>query len=193
MVRHSPAAALDTFIRRSHSRARVCASAVCLTAVLLGCRTASSGEAASNPAPSSPLSAASASAPSTAPARVLLMPAGREPLSVEVEVVDTPAGRQQGLMYRKQLGADAGMLFIFDQPAQQSFWMRNTYLPLDIIFITADWTVLGIVENATPQTDTPRAVPGESQYVLEVNAGYSRRHGLEAGTSVRYLPASQGS
>jgi uncharacterized membrane protein (UPF0127 family) len=65
--------------------------------------------------------------------------------------------------------------------------MRNTYLPLDIIFITSDWHILGIVENATPLTDAPRAVPGESQYVLEVNAGFSRQHGLGEGTKVLFV------
>lgn len=92
-------------------------------------------------------------------------------------------------MYRKKLAANAGMLFIFEQSEWHSFWMHNTLLPLDMLFITSDWRVLGIVENATPLTDNPRNVPGESQYVLEVNAGFSRRHGLEPGTHVRYLPA----
>jgi uncharacterized membrane protein (UPF0127 family) len=108
---------------------------------------------------------------------------------VNVEVVDTPDMRQRGLMYRKQLAPDAGMLFLFDQQEQHTFWMHNTLIPLDMIFIKSDWTVLGIVENATPLTDSKREVPGASQYVLEVNAGFSRRVGLQAGTLARYLPA----
>ena len=121
-----------------------------------------------------------------------LSPPGQDPVSVSVEVVETVAARQQGLMYRKHLAPDAGMLFIFEREEHHNFWMHNTYIPLDIIFIKADWTILGIVENATPLTDTLRGVPGDSQYVLEVNAGYSRRHGLQAGTTVRYMPAGHG-
>jgi hypothetical protein len=78
------------------------------------------------------------------------------------------------------------MLFLFERPEQLSFWMRNTYIPLDMIFIEPGMTVLGIVENAEPLTDTARSVPGLSQYVLEVNAGFSRRHGITAGTVVRF-------
>ena len=126
---------------------------------------------------------------------VVLEPIGGAPVRVRVEVAQTPAERQRGLMFRKQLDPDAGMLFIFDRPQHNVFWMHNTYLPLDLMFITADWSVLGIVENATPQTDSPREVPGLSQYVLEVNAGFSRQHGIAAGTKVRFIPngARQGS
>jgi uncharacterized membrane protein (UPF0127 family) len=62
--------------------------------------------------------------------------------------------------------------------------MRNTYLPLDMIFIESDLRVLGVVENAEPMTDTSRSVPGQSQYVLEVNAGFAREHGIEAGAQL---------
>jgi uncharacterized membrane protein (UPF0127 family) len=130
--------------------------------------------------------------PATAakPAEITLTPAGRDPVSVQLEVVQTPDARQRGLMFRKQLDPSAGMLFVFEQPEPHTFWMHNTLVPLDMIFITADWSVLGVVENATPLTDAPRAVPGSSQYVLEVNAGFSRRYGVVAGTAVRYSPAT---
>jgi uncharacterized membrane protein (UPF0127 family) len=124
------------------------------------------------------------------PAEVSLTPPGREPVIVQVEVVQTPEARQRGLMYRKQLDPDAGMLFLFDHPEQHTFWMHNTLVPLDMIFITSNWSVLGVVENATPLTDSPRFVPGVSQYVLEVNAGFARRNGVVPGTAVRYSPAS---
>mgnify|MGYP003449583465 FL=1 len=156
---------------------------------ITACKTTSSGEAQPETT-----QRASARAPLAAqPARVELMPAGREPIVVSVEVVDTPEGRQRGLMYRKQLAPDAGMLFIFESSEHHSFWMRNTLIPLDIIFIKADWTILGTVENATPLTESPRSVPGDSQYVLEVNAGFARSHGLQDGTSLRYVPAVTGS
>jgi len=127
------------------------------------------------------------------PARVILTPAGREPIAVDVEVVQTPEDRQRGLMFRKHLAPSAGMWFIFENPQQLTFWMHNTLLPLDMIFVTSDFQVLGVVENATPLTDTSRSVPGSAQYVLEVNAGFSRRNGIAAGTSVRYVPEQSGS
>ena len=125
---------------------------------------------------------------------VVLEPLGGAAVHVKVELAQTPEQRQRGLMFRKHLAPDAGMLFIFERPQHNVFWMHNTYLPLDMIFITADWDVLGVVENATPQTDAPREVPGISAYVLEVNAGFSRQNGIVAGTKVRLLkPARQGS
>jgi uncharacterized membrane protein (UPF0127 family) len=153
------------------------------------CRTATTGEA--QPDTSLEKTKASAAPAPTLP-RVVLSAPGQDPVSVTVEVVETDAARQRGLMYRKHLAPDAGMLFIFEREEHHNFWMHNTLIPLDMLFIKADWTVLGIVENAEPHTDSLRGVPGESQYVLEVNAGFSRRHGLQAGTSVRYIPAGQG-
>jgi uncharacterized membrane protein (UPF0127 family) len=129
-------------------------------------------------------------------ARVVLMPAGGDAVSVRVEVARTDAERRRGLMFRQQMAQDDGMLFLFERPGQLSFWMRNTYIPLDMIFIDPSLHVLGIVENAEPMTETSRFVPGHSQYVLEVNAGFSRRHGLGPGTAVRFegegLPGPRG-
>jgi uncharacterized membrane protein (UPF0127 family) len=121
--------------------------------------------------------------------RVIFMPPGRNPVAVTVEIASTPRERQRGLMYREDLAADAGMLFIFEAPQQLSFWMHNTYIPLDMIFIKADLTVLGVVENTTPLSDDSCSVPGPSQFVLEVNALFARRHGIAAGTRVQ-LPGS---
>ena len=118
--------------------------------------------------------------------RVVLLPAGHDPVPVEVEVVYRPADRQKGLMYRRTLAEDAGMLFLFERERQQSFWMHNTYLPLDMVFIRADMSVLGVVENAEPLTEVSRRVEGLSQFVLEVNAGFCRKHGIAAGTMVRF-------
>jgi uncharacterized membrane protein (UPF0127 family) len=89
-------------------------------------------------------------------------------------------------MFRQHMAQDAGMLFLFEAPSRLSFWMRNTYIPLDMIFIESSLRVLGVVENTEPMTDTARFVPGVSQYVLEVNAGFSRQHGIGAGTVVRF-------
>lgn len=105
---------------------------------------------------------------------------------VTVEVADTTERRSLGLMYRKELGAEAGMIFVFDEPDHLEFWMKNTVLPLDMIFIRDDRHVLGIVKNAVPYTTTARGVNGESRYVLEVNAGFSERHGVAAGDEVTF-------
>lgn len=110
----------------------------------------------------------------------------RAPLTVKAEVASTDVQRQMGLMWRTTMAEDEGMIFLFEQEQPLSFWMRNTVLPLDLIFIDSEWKVVGSVENATPFTDDPRGVPGLSQYVLEVNAGYVAKHGITPGTEVRY-------
>jgi hypothetical protein len=118
--------------------------------------------------------------------RVVLAPEGAPEVVVRVEVARTPAQTQRGLQWRHRLAADAGMLFLFTRPRQLSFWMRDTFIPLDIVFITSERTVLGVVENAEPETDDPREVEGVSQFVLEVNAGFARAHGIGPGTVVRF-------
>ncbi|MBK8168950.1 MAG: DUF192 domain-containing protein [Sandaracinaceae bacterium] len=137
----------------------------------------------STAAPSSPTRAN----PAAAPATVVLSPPGHDPVTVRVEVANTDPTRQRGLMFRRQMDDDAGMIFLFDESEQLSFWMHNTYLALDMIFIREDMSVLGVVENATPETDDPREVHGMSKYVLEVNAGFARRHGIGPGTQVRFV------
>jgi hypothetical protein len=117
--------------------------------------------------------------------RVLLSGAGGKPLSVKVEVARNDQERQRGLMFRTHMDEDVGMLFIFDKSDQLTFWMHNTYIPLDMLFIEPSLRVLGIVENAAPRNDAPRSVPGNSQYVLELNGGYCQRHGVMAGSVAR--------
>lgn len=159
--------------------------------LIVHCRAGVSSEAQAAPpkaAPSTPGPLSPAAAAAAASQHVVVLePMGSDPVRVRVEVVQTPQERQRGLMYRKQLDPDAGMLFVFERPQHNVFWMHNTFLPLDMIFITRDMRVLGVVENATPQTDSPREVPGDSQYVLEVNAGFSRQRGITQGTKVQWI------
>lgn len=124
-------------------------------------------------------------APSIKKGTVILKP-GNRTLRVEVEVVRTPKLRAKGLKHRKSLGAYKGMLFIFDKEEIQSFWMQDTYIPLDMIFINRKLEVVGIVENTEPLTTTSRRVPARSTFVLEVNGGFSKRHGIEEGTRVEF-------
>jgi uncharacterized membrane protein (UPF0127 family) len=118
-------------------------------------------------------------------------PPGREPVTFQVEVANDDDTRQRGLMFRERMNADAGMLFLFDESEHMSFWMHNTYLPLDMVFITAEMRVLGVVENAEPRTDDPREVEGDSKYVLELNAGTARQYGIGPGVRVRFVGVPQ--
>lgn len=106
------------------------------------------------------------------------------PVDINVEVVREPRTRERGLMFRRDMDENHGMIFVFPRPDHQIFWMHNTILPLDMVFIRADRTILGIVKNATPETDDPREVPGDALYVLELNGGYADRHHLSAGDRV---------
>jgi uncharacterized membrane protein (UPF0127 family) len=106
---------------------------------------------------------------------------------VKVEIANTPSERELGLMYRQRLDADAGMIFVFPALDHLTFWMKNTEIPLDMIFVAANGKVLGIVENATPFSENSRSVEGESLYVLEVNGGFAKRHHLRAGDLLKFL------
>jgi uncharacterized membrane protein (UPF0127 family) len=111
---------------------------------------------------------------------------GTRAVPVRVEVARTDSERERGLMYRNHLDSDAGMLFIFERDAPLTFWMKNTFIPLDMIFIDHDRRVVGIVENALPETETPRRVQGDSRYVLEVGGGLTRQWGIGRGSAVDF-------
>ncbi|WP_343030729.1 DUF192 domain-containing protein [Devosia marina] len=103
-----------------------------------------------------------------------------------VEVVDTPETRAQGLMYRQELADDAGMLFDFREERPVSFWMRNTFIPLDMLFIEADGTILNIHANARPHDTTSIPSDGPVQFVLEIPGGRSEELGIAAGDVVEH-------
>lgn len=121
----------------------------------------------------------------TAPKVVIETPAGE--VTVGIEVVDTPPKIMRGLMFREHLPPDDGMLFLLGHDEDHAFYMRNTLIPLDMMFIRADKTIAGIVENAEPRTETLRRVGLPSRYVLEVNGGFSAAHGIKAGARVRFV------
>lgn len=79
------------------------------------------------------------------------------------------------------------MLFVFKQQQHLTFWMKNTEIPLDMIFAAPDGTVTGIIGNAEPFSERQLSVAGDSQYVLEVNAGFARRHGVKAGDKLAFI------
>jgi len=113
---------------------------------------------------------------------------GAVPVVLTVEIAAKDSERQKGLMFRKRIGDDEGMIFLFSTERYNSFWMHNTLIPLDMFFIDSEWNVVGVVENATPLTDDPRRVDKMSRYVLEVKAGFAARHGLGAGARVKFMP-----
>ncbi len=118
--------------------------------------------------------------------------------TVKVEVADNQTERAKGLMNREKLCADCGMLFVYQDSAQRAFWMKNTSIPLDIIFISEEQEVLNI-EEADPEPGvsdsnlTRYYSEGPAKYVVEVNQGYSERKSIEGGTKVlfRSIPLDQ--
>jgi len=103
---------------------------------------------------------------------------------VDAELVRSEHDSMRGLMYRRSLGADRGMLFDLLVRDDHKFWMHNTCIPLDLLYIDEDGLLVGIVENAPTLNDESRGVGCPSRWVLEVNAGWCRRHGVTAGQHV---------
>lgn len=101
-----------------------------------------------------------------------------------VEIAETAPARTRGLMFREWMAADAGMLFIFERTQSVAFWMRNTLIPLDMVFITEDLRVLNIGARAIPHDETPVPSAGPVRYVLEINGGLAARLGITAGARV---------
>ncbi len=102
----------------------------------------------------------------------------------QVELARSEQERAIGLMQRTSLPDDHGMFFVFPSERIQSFWMKDTYIPLDILFISKDLQIVGIVKDAQPLDTTSLRVPTPSQYVLEINAGQAKKWGLQTGDSV---------
>lgn len=118
--------------------------------------------------------------------RVVISTKGGKELAVRVEVADTPAKRELGLQYRRELDEDQGMLFLFPTERVQSFWMKNTPLSLDIIFIGSHRRIVGIIHQAIPFSTASLSVTAPSQFVLEIKGGLSRSKGIEVGDAVRF-------
>ena len=106
---------------------------------------------------------------------------------IRAEVADTDATRRDGLMFRRELPGNDGMLFVFDRPDVQCFWMRNTLLPLSIAFIADDGTIVNI-EDMAPQTEDPHCAKKPVRYALEMAQGWFDAHGISAGKKLDGLP-----
>lgn len=104
----------------------------------------------------------------------------------KVEVASSPSAQQQGLMFRAEMGADEGMLFPLASPRAIAFWMKNTVIPLDIIFVGPDRKVLNIIARAVPYDVSPRPSEGEAAAVLELIGGRAAEIGLKPGDTVSW-------
>ncbi len=106
--------------------------------------------------------------------------------SLNIEIADDEAKRMQGLMYRDTMAENEGMLFVFPQAQEQSFWMKNTIMPLDIIYVNAEKRIITIQKNAVPYSENSIPSNGPAQFVVEVNAGFCDRHNLEPGDHIEW-------
>ncbi len=116
---------------------------------------------------------------------LVIVTAARE-IKFDVDMATTEAQREHGLMYRKQLGAYEGMLFDFFREQPVSFWMKNTLIPLDMVFIAADGTVRHVHSNATPMSTDTISSEAAVRAVLEINGGTARLLGIKPGDKVKH-------
>jgi len=120
--------------------------------------------------------------------KYVLIGNGEEKIRVNVEVADNEAERMQGLMFRESLEENSGMLFVFENKAKYAFWMKNTLIPLDVIFIDENFNIVDII-YAEPCKEDPceRHIPKkESLYVLEVNGNFAERNGISIGNKIKF-------
>lgn len=108
------------------------------------------------------------------------------PVTFKVEIADSDAEREQGLMFRTSLAPDAGMLFEWPTAAQRAFWMKNTYIPLDIIYIGVNGRILSIAAMAEPFSEDPIPSHGAALGVLEIAGGRAAELGIEIGDQVHH-------
>lgn len=105
---------------------------------------------------------------------------------LRLEIARTPAQRARGLMHRRHLAPDAGMVFVYDRVQPRCMWMKNTYIPLDMLFLDSHGVVTDVIENTVPESTWPYCSRGPAQYVVELRAGTARRRGLGRGSRMRF-------
>jgi len=127
----------------------------------------------------------SAAAHAEAPLKTTIVKVGPHPLKVEIAATD--ADREKGLMFRKQMGRNDGMLFVFDEPAYHAMWMKNTLIPLSVAFIDRDGVILN-VRDMQPQTLDSHQAAGPAIYAIETNVGWFAEHQVKPGDRVTGLP-----
>jgi uncharacterized membrane protein (UPF0127 family) len=116
---------------------------------------------------------------------------GGNSLRFHVEVMDTEQGREKGLMFRESMPKFSGMLFVYDRPQPVAFWMKNTLIPLDMLFFDGEGKLVRVKSEAQPHDETPVVGGDAIQYVLEINGGLSETLGIAPGAEIRN-PAVKG-
>jgi uncharacterized membrane protein (UPF0127 family) len=109
-------------------------------------------------------------------------------ITIDIEIPDTYEEITRGLMYRRIMAETEGMLFVHDifKFKARFFWMKNTYIPLDMIFVDNKMQIVKIKKHTTPLSEYLIPVPGETRYTIEVNAGFCDRHGIKIGDSIQF-------
>ena len=105
---------------------------------------------------------------------------------IQIQIADNNDERTQGLMWRKYMPEDDGMLFIFDDEEPLTFWMKNTYIPLDMVFADKSGKIVSIYPEATPLSEASIPSVKPAKYVVEVNGGFCARHGITPGDKIEY-------
>ncbi len=106
---------------------------------------------------------------------------------IDIQIAETDFDHQLGLMFRKSMGENQGMLFIFPEASVQSFWMRNTYISLDMIFVDTDKKIITIHRNTKILSDQSYQSTGPAKYVIEVDAGFSNKFNIKVGDKVNWI------
>ena len=105
---------------------------------------------------------------------------------IDIEIADNNRKTAQGLMYRSSMPESAGMLFLMPREERQGFWMKNTYIPLDMIFVNADMQIVTIHSNTTPMKESSYFSTAPALYVVEVNAGFCRKNNINEGDIIKF-------
>ena len=150
------------------ARIRLVAATVCLGSIATGCSTASR------------------TTPQSSRADIVFLLSSRAEVHVSAELALDEASRAHGLMDRRSLASGTGMVFVFPEASPHKFWMHNTYIPLDMIFVGEDRRVVFVEDQAEPLSEVTRGPDAPTQFVVEVPGGWAKSHGIEPGTRVRF-------
>ena len=154
-----------------------------LAAMMFGAMTAGACHAGTPPTAAAPAPVRIAVTPVT---EALSIDTANGPAAFKVEIADDEAEREQGLMYRTTLAPDAGMLFEWDRAEPRAFWMKNTYIPLDIIYIGANGRIISVAAMTEPFSETPIPSQGAARAVLEIAGGRAAELGIGIGDQVHH-------
>lgn len=124
--------------------------------------------------------------PITKEGEVVFLRDGKKIVKIDVEIAENDAERNKGLMYRPYIPDSTGMLFIFPEARELGFWMKNTQIPLDIMYVDAGKKIISIQKHTKPFSEESLSSNGTAQYVVEVNAGFSDRNDIKPGDVISF-------